>query len=717
MIGVAGGNALVEGACQAESYETFGGVWARVNNCALGKAFPSHGISFHQTESEDMKGNPMKKRILRQGECCPQQKSYRKRCRTRRMFASAISQRLSWTILFAIFAFSLTLSSQAQIHGDPRSRQPRRVVRKEVDELLKSVRRRPDVKIHARDATGVPRSLKSKDGYLRFLGAPLDCEFHVPSITPGDSEDAARNFLKRHGRAFGIKEVGVGYKMLRINTKLDRSHVKFQQTYKNLPVFAARIIVQAHSTGGINSVSSDIMREVSSLADGTVKLSPSITPTSARNSAIRYMTKENPDIIFKSTKPILMIFDPTIVGRVGHPRLVWQTSLHSQNAGGPEELILVDGHSGEVVFHYPLIMNVMSREIYDANFTDTNGSLDRSEGGPLSDIEDVNRAYDYLGDAYSFYFEEHESAILLPYPGNPDLPLRAVVRNTGGTRWSLTHLRTYFSPGWVTDDSVGHELTHGITFSENGSQLIYENQSGAINESFSDAWGEWIDLTNSAGTDTPGVRWHIGEDLPGGFALRDMADPPNPPDNTQPSQPDRMHSPLFAPFEDNPNEGNDYGGVHVNNGVGNKLVYLLTDGDAFNGQTVTGMGISRVADLFYEVQTNLLFPAADYADLNMALAQAAINLGFSASERANIEAACLAVEIGPQQANWHPNGSLLNRLGSSYLVQGGYLRHIPDTAEYWDWFDWDAGLPWEDRWGPRHEIPISEAELNNYQYG
>ena len=49
------------------------------------------------------------------------------------------------------------------------------------------------------------------------------------------------------------------------------------------------------------------------------------------------------------------------------------------------------------------------------------------------------------------------------------------------------------------DDVVGHELTHGVTDYE--SSLFYYYQSGAINESFSDVWGEFVDLTNGLGND------------------------------------------------------------------------------------------------------------------------------------------------------------------------------------------------------------------------
>src|SRR5260221_3831081 len=109
----------------------------------------------------------------------------------------------------------------------------------------------------------------------------------------------------------------------------------------------------------------------------------------------------------------------------------------------------------------------------------------------------------------------------------------------------------------VVDDVVAHELTHGVTQHESG--LIYQDQSGAINESFSDTWGEFIDLTNGVGNDSSGVRWLMGEDTSDG-AIRDMKNPPNY------FQPDRMSSPYYYYGPD------DNGGVDNHRCVRGKAV-------------------------------------------------------------------------------------------------------------------------------------------------
>ena len=168
----------------------------------------------------------------------------------------------------------------------------------------------------------------------------------------------------------------------------------------------------------------------------------------------------------------------------------------------------------------------------------------------------------------------------------------------------------YYGTGFTSgDDVVGHELAHGVT--EFTSNLFYYYQSGAINESLSDVFGELVDLTNGRGTDTPAVRWQLGEDLPASIGvIRDMENPP------LFDNPDRMTSLDYYGGED------DGGGVHINSGVNNKAAFLLTDGGTFNGQTVQPLGIDKVARLYYVVETTLLTSASDYQDLASALQQA-----------------------------------------------------------------------------------------------
>ena len=165
----------------------------------------------------------------------------------------------------------------------------------------------------------------------------------------------------------------------------------------------------------------------------------------------------------------------------------------------------------------------------------------------------------------------------------------------------------------LADDVVAHELTHGVTQYE--ANLFSYYQSGAIDESLADMFGEYYDqVGNVTAGDTAGVKWLIGEDVSGLDAVRSMSNPPTYLD------PDKMSSPYYY-------EGaEDSGGVHFNSGVNNKAVYLMVDGGAFNTITVTGIGWEKTAAIYYEVNTNLLTSGSDYSDLYYALQQACTNL-------------------------------------------------------------------------------------------
>jgi hypothetical protein len=188
----------------------------------------------------------------------------------------------------------------------------------------------------------------------------------------------------------------------------------------------------------------------------------------------------------------------------------------------------------------------------------------------------------------------------------------------------------------LADDVVAHELTHGVTQHE--SNLFYYYQSGAINESFSDLWGEYYDQTNGQGNDSAGVKWHIGEDVSGYGTFRSMSDP------AAFGDPDKISSPNYHVGDD------DNGGVHHNS----KAVYLMVDGGTFNGKTITALGWDKTAAIYYEVNTNLLITGSDYSDLYYALQQACSNLigqkGITSANCIEVKDAIDAVEMNGQPA-------------------------------------------------------------------
>ena len=511
--------------------------------------------------------------------------------------------------------------------------------------------------LHAPNATESPRLLQSESGFVRFVGAPPGTYFFmtVPGLKSSNAEATARDFMAANAGAFAKPSLRSGFNTERATGEGDRFYVRLQQTYNGLPVFGAEVIVQTNGSGGVACVLSDIMQDPSLLENGEVALTPTLGTAEAKQKAIAWVAEiynVGCDDL-ESSDAERGVYEPSVVGASGPICVVWKMTVSGGRGMPVSEVVLVDAHSGEVVFHYPLIHNAKVREIYDGNneqflltFTglDIPGDLVRIEGAPPTGIEDVDLAYDYLGDTYDFYYDVHGR----DSTDNAGLTLSATVRfcvvgnpcpyENAFYVWKDTAPdsplvdRMYFGEGMIADDVTAHELTHGVTWYE--SNLIYAYESGAINEGFSDIWGEYVDLTNNAGTDTPEVRWLMGEDTPMG-ALRDMADPP------RFGLPDRLGSPFYYTGEF------DNGGVHINMGVPSKLCYLLTDGDSFNGEIVEAMGIERTAELFYELQTSLLSSSAGWHDFYMALGQATVNQGYTFEERLNVLAAARAVEIAP----------------------------------------------------------------------
>jgi Zn-dependent metalloprotease len=542
----------------------------------------------------------------------------------------------TFLFLLALFISIVMISQPGHVFAKPNS------VQNKINQVLNTILKGPSKSVKQTNGTKAPRVSLDKEGYVQHLGAPPEHYFPVTSVVTGKSEDTAKNFIKENADILGIKSIAIDFNVLKIKHKNLRKYIRFIQTYAGIHVFGAHVIVQLNELDGVEYLSSDIAKHVEALDNNSLSIVPAISSTEVIKIIIDLFRAKNSNIKIQATNPELMIFDPSVLDTQGSLRLIWSVKVNSQDASFINEHILLDAHTGEVVRRYPLNKPVLNREIYDSNNTTADpGTLTRNEGGAVSGIQDVDNAYDFLSDIYNFYFIEHGRDSI----DGSGMLLSATVRYCAPSEtcpyanafWNGSRL--YFGDGFVSDDVTGHEYTHGVTEFE--SNLIYENHSGAINESLSDVWGEFIDLTNNAGTDTALVRWEIGEDTTIGV-MRDMSDPPVFGD------PDRMNHPNFIQPVSTPDDTNDYGGVHTNSGVNNKLTYLLTDGGTFNGRTITGMGISRVADLYYEVNSNLLLSGANYTDLYNALTQAAINLGWTNSERDNLYKACLAVELVSQ---------------------------------------------------------------------
>lgn len=164
-------------------------------------------------------------------------------------------------------------------------------------------------------------------------------------------------------------------------------------------------------------------------------------------------------------------------------------------------------------------------------------------------------------------------------------------------------------------DIVGHEFTHAVT--EYEANLVYMNQSGALNESFSDIFGVAIDFYAHPLT----ANFLEGEQcVVSGMPFRNMTNP------NATMQPDTYLGTYWVP-----NNGPDNGGVHTNSQVQNYWFYLLCQGgsginDISQSFSVSAIGISHAERIAYRNLSVYLTANSTFADARMYAIQSALDL-------------------------------------------------------------------------------------------
>lgn len=516
-------------------------------------------------------------------------------------------------------------------------------------------------------STGARIARHAATGQVRFVGGSRERPVagRVLLGRPQNATRAADRFLVRYGSLFGLAEKATDRRVVRSMPAPGRTtFVRYQQLHRGVPVLGAEITVQVGDAG-------DVISATGEAAPGLeLATQPGVTAAAARAEAVSAIAKarDHRAAELNATAPELWVYDPALLGGRGLPfaRLVWRTEV-SSGAGDMRELVLVDAQRGNVALHFDQIAHARNRITCDGGGTVggsstkypcTTPAAARTEASAPTGISDVDGAHDFAGHTYDFFFNRFGRDSLdgsgmalvstvryCPPPAEGTCPLQNAF-------WDSYNNQMVYGTGYASaDDVVGHELSHGFTQFTSG--LFYYYQSGAINEALSDIFGEYIDLTNSAGSDSAGDRWLLGEDLPIG-AIRDMETP------ATFDQPARMKDSLYEPdsFE------SDGGGVHTNSGVANKAAFLMVDGGSFNGQTISGLGIDKAAAVWYRAATNYLGSASDYADLGSALNQGCSDLigttpnqgngtasptgAFTAGDCSEVAEAVLATEMALQ---------------------------------------------------------------------
>lgn len=446
-----------------------------------------------------------------------------------------------------------------------------------------------------------------------------------------------------------------------------QKHLSFQQYYKGSPVEFG--IYKAHFIAGkLFSINGAFYMNIDQSA------SPSIEASVAVQSAINAVNAST----YKWDVPMeeaLLKYETqnAEASYFPKPALVWVASkgdyarakfqlAYKMDVYASEPLsrqnIYVDAHTGEVIYQTDQIHTADSlgnavtvysgnrammadyfnnqfrlRETGRGNGIQTYDLNNTSNYGAAVDFIDVDNNWNNVNASMDQYATDAHWGAEMTYDYFDQVHNRNSIDGNGFVLKSYIHYNTnYNNAFWdgqrmtygdgngttftpLTDlDITGHEIAHGLT--SNTANLVYANESGALNESFSDIFG--VSVTSFANNNT--LQWSIGEDAtPNGLGIRSMSNP-----NAFQDPDTYTGTHYYTGAQDN-------GGVHTNSGVQNHWYYRLTVGgngtnDLGNVFNVTGLGITNASKIAFRNLTIYLTPNVDHQDARFYAIQSAIDL-------------------------------------------------------------------------------------------
>ncbi len=245
-------------------------------------------------------------------------------------------------------------------------------------------------------------------------------------------------------------------------------------------------------------------------------------------------------------------------------------------------------------------------------------------------------------------------------------------------------------------DVVAHELTHAVT--DSSSDLIYRNESGALNEAFSDMMGKSVEFFfHAAGGGVGQADYVIGKDVVRGLfagvphGIRSMENP------GLYGDPDHYSKRYVGP--------NDNGGVHINSGIANQAFYLAIEGGTNRTSRIVVRGVGaanreQIEKVFYRAFTVLMPQNSTFVTARAATTQAARDLyGTGGAVEQAVDLAWSAVGVPDSRSIGTFSGSVPANGTTSYAflmnITGVYtvnlrgndpgvdldLYLVPNTAE------------------------------------
>lgn len=357
-----------------------------------------------------------------------------------------------------------------------------------------------DVDLRANPATG-------KVGFARAEGRNPDLLPGVAADGRRGAVDKASAYLDRFAPQFGAR----AGELEQTEVYADKAgwSVTFSQSYRGVPVFGAELKAHVDRQGDLTSVNGFAAPGLSlGVTPGLTKAEASqeaLATVKARPAGYKDALPEAYQEGLKVRKAELTIY------RTGSPRgidgeavLAWAVEVW--NKATVRETLILDAATGKPLNRWSMMAHALERHVYEAQQEPPFGydhvwseGEDYPADGMTQDQQNeaLGAAESYWMFRNTFGYNSWDGNSGPMYTINNDPRISCPNANWNG-------FSTNYCTGVTGDDTVAHEWGHAYTESTSG--LIYQWQAGAMNEAYSDIWGETVDMLNARhneGGETP----------------------------------------------------------------------------------------------------------------------------------------------------------------------------------------------------------------------
>jgi Zn-dependent metalloprotease len=395
------------------------------------------------------------------------------------------------TQLVLLFVLALALSRPAQAQGPAKGKRdpidPAGIAR-----LVAESGGNAQVTVH--DATGAARFVRtSPGGKLGLLRQG------ARAVTDEAKKSRAAEFFSAYGSIFGITSAASELEEARVaKDPQGGTHIVHRQLYQGVPVFAGELRSHFDASDELVAVTGTFVPEIA------VNASPTRTAEQAGRTAVARVEAdlERTDRLAAVATTLVVFREGLAKGVPGPNHLAWQVEVG--NRADVREFVYIDAHTGKFIDQITGTPDGLNRRAYD--------------GLSLPTVPPSYPASPYWVEGDSFPTPSVEANnMLLASKETYDLFWKSFGRDSfdaAGATMDAIFNRGYgcpnaswnglfisFCAGTTTDDITAHEWGHAYT--EYTDNLIYQWQPGALNESYSDIWGETVDRLNGRGLDAP----------------------------------------------------------------------------------------------------------------------------------------------------------------------------------------------------------------------